>query len=700
MHAKRFVFLVFIFSVIFLCGGCTLLQELGPGTAISPESKLTTSFNELLVLHKEQRFEAIPEFARQRGVVLSPIEKSDFLVNVEMKVTKEGAKLVPERILKRQGRILSTYGHLIHAQVPLSYLRDLASMREVRSVYRPDISVPDAVSEGLTDIQANLWQAAGFDGSGIKVAILDGWFEGYANRQAAGDLPTTVTTSAFGYTSFTACLTSLDHGTECAEIVHDVVPGADLYLVCYDSETDFLNAVDYLIDEGVDVISHSLSAFRGPHNGTSRRSKKIDEARAHNIVWVNSAGNRAQQHWEGYFNDDGGGHHIWNGTDTLQSINLDIGNRVKISLVWNDWGVDEDGHPGGNVDSQDYKINLYKDGVLVISEDDDQEANDATDPYEYLHYIAPSAGVYEIEVESVHATGAPEYLDLFVVGANIEHQVIAGSVPLFADAVGSITVGAVTTGGNLLQDYSGRGPTNGVGGGEPDGTSRIKPDLVGPTDVTTWDGRFGGTSAPTPHVAGAAALVRQRIGLLDPDDMATWLDHHADLLTYSGENNDIGNGLARLCLLRNSSANNGLDDWRARGSSTVSRLDDGPYFVLGIEGSYLVQDIDLSHMAAEIDAGRIQVEIGASMKVHFVGVREGYPYVYGYLIGTATNPNRINTYMTTGRVMETLWTYADTSYPVPPHTRKIRIFLKRSSVAGVGDSNTAYFDDVCVHLNR
>ena len=156
--------------------------------------------------------------------------------------------------------------------------------------------------------------------------------------------------------------------------------------------------------------------------------------------------------------------------------------------------------------------------------------------------------------------------------------------------------------------------------------------------MTTWDGRFGGTSAATPHVAGAAALVRQRIGLLDMDEIAAWLDHHADLLTYSSENNDIGNGLARLCLLRNPSANNDLDDWRAWGSPTVSRLEGGLYFVLPFEGSYLMQDIDLNHMAAEIDAGGVQVEIGASMKARTVSVREGYPYVYGYLIGTEPIP--------------------------------------------------------------
>lgn len=667
---------------------------------IDPKAKFTTVFNELLELHSKKSFDAIPKFAKQRGVRLRPIKKTEFMVDVEIKVTKAGVSFVPERIRAREGRILSTYKHLIHAEVPLSFLYELASMKEVRSIYQPDVDDLDVVSEGVADIQASLWHGAGFDGSGMKVAILDSSFQGYANRQADGELPAALTTAAFGHGSFADCAVSSDHGTECAEIVHDVVPGADLYLVCASSETDFLNAVDYLIAEGVDVISHSRSTYRGPHDGSSRRSQKINDARTHGIVWVNSAGNRAQQHWEGYFNDDGVGIHVWSGADTRQAIFLNLNQSVKIRLVWNDWGVDVDGYPGGNVNNQDYKINLYKNGILVATQDDNQSGNNAIDPYEYLYYRATEAGNHEIEVETVNNTGAPEYLELFVYNTNIEHPISAGSVPVYGDAVGSITMGAVSVGAHDLMDYSGRGPTNGVGGGEPDGTSRIKPDLVGPTTVTTWDGDFGGTSAATPHVAGAAALVKQRVGLINPNDIHTWLDHHADLLTYPGENNNIGNGLARLCLLRNSSAESGLDDWITWGTPGVEGPADNQYFILGTEGVHLYQDIDLSDMADEIDSGGFEVTISGIMKADVVGVREGYPYIYGYLFGTDTNPNRINTYMTTGRVIEIDWTYTEKAYPVPPYTRKIRIFMMRSSYAGASDANTAYLDDICVYLNR
>jgi hypothetical protein len=171
-------------------------------------------------------------------------------------------------------------------------------------------------------------------------------------------------------------------------------------------------------------------------------------------------------------------------------------------------------------------------------------------------------------------------------------------------------------------------------------------------------------------------------------------------LTYPSENNDIGNGLVRLCLLRNPSSDDGLDDWIAWGTPGSAGPADNQYFLLDTEGSYLYQDIDLSSMADEIDAGGFEVNLSAIMKVNVVGVREGYPYIYGYLIGTATNANRINTYMTTGRVMETDWTYTEKTYPVLPYTRKIRIFMKRSSYAGASDVNTAYFDDICVYINR
>ena len=75
-----------------------------------------------------------------------------------------------------------------------------------------------------------------------------------------------------------------------------------------------------------------------------------------------------------------------------------------------------------------------------------------------------------------------------------------------------------------LESYSSQGPTI---------DNRMKPDLVGPDSVSssiygyfTACGRsgFAGTSAATPHVAAAAALVKQANPSFGPDQIATYLE--------------------------------------------------------------------------------------------------------------------------------------------------------------------------------
>ena len=82
----------------------------------------------------------------------------------------------------------------------------------------------------------------------------------------------------------------------------------------------------------------------------------------------------------------------------------------------------------------------------------------------------------------------------------------AGSVRSPGNAHKAIGIGAADLQTDLLEDYSGRGPS-------ADG--RYKPDLVFPTNVETARstsntalGSFGGTSAATPIAGGAAGLLR------------------------------------------------------------------------------------------------------------------------------------------------------------------------------------------------
>ncbi len=91
-----------------------------------------------------------------------------------------------------------------------------------------------------------------------------------------------------------------DHGTACAEIVHDMAPGAELYLAHDGEELDFYLAVDWMIGQGVHVISYScgwLDPFPGdgagdPHNPVNQ---KVTEARAAGVLFVTSSGNRARR---------------------------------------------------------------------------------------------------------------------------------------------------------------------------------------------------------------------------------------------------------------------------------------------------------------------------------------------------------------------------------------------------------------------
>jgi len=104
-----------------------------------------------------------------------------------------------------------------------------------------------------------------------------------------------------------------------------------------------------------------------------------------------------------------------------------------------------------------------------------------------------------------------------------------------------VTVGAVAWDSRGLEGYSSRGPT---------ADNRVKPDVVGPDAVDTASygaGAFTGTSAATPHVAGAAALILSK----NPSLSVASLRQALERATTSGgstsaKNNDVGFGLIDL----------------------------------------------------------------------------------------------------------------------------------------------------------
>jgi len=150
------------------------------------------------------------------------------------------------------GRVERTAGTLVQAAVPPSALRALSQKSAVDFIRAPFLRVEQAVSgEEVAATVASAWHDEGFTGKGVKVAVIDGGFQGLPERQATGELPANVVAMDFCGSRFGS---ATDHGTAVAEIVHEMAPDAQLYLLCTRDRAD-LRAV--------------LGTSRGLHGGST-----------------------------------------------------------------------------------------------------------------------------------------------------------------------------------------------------------------------------------------------------------------------------------------------------------------------------------------------------------------------------------------------------------------------------------------------
>lgn len=259
--------------------------------------KLDSVLERLFSEHKNGQVEAAA-FAQQRN-----IDFIDNLVTVTIEAAPGELDNACVAAAALGADIEASYENLVRVSVPVSALIDLAEDPAVRFVRLPLRPVPLVVSEGMGLINADVWHMAGYTGAGVKIGILDGGFNGYTGLLGT-ELPAAVTTQWFGSGGTEG--TSV-HGTACAEIVYDIAPDADFYLTNIDDGIDFGNAVDWLISQGVDVISCSLIwPAGGTGDGTGYFCDRVTDARAAGILWAQAAGNYAQSHWQGDWQDTDG----------------------------------------------------------------------------------------------------------------------------------------------------------------------------------------------------------------------------------------------------------------------------------------------------------------------------------------------------------------------------------------------------------
>ena len=178
------------------------------------------------------------------------------------------------------GRVLAQSKSLMRVSVPASSLlavSELPGVRFVRRPYRPHAQ-QETWSEGGWSIKAyeNAYDNYHVRGQGVKVAIIDVGFKGA--RHLPGDMPARWWSHDFtGEGIYTD--DEIVHGTACAEIIHDVAPEAELYLYKVGDDVDLENAKDLCIQNGVDIISHSMSWLgTGIGDGKGRACEIVNDA--------------------------------------------------------------------------------------------------------------------------------------------------------------------------------------------------------------------------------------------------------------------------------------------------------------------------------------------------------------------------------------------------------------------------------------
>ena len=503
--------------------------------------ELGSVYKDFYLAYQQGGQETALALARQRGI----LNDSDEVVMTLVLDTEDSAPLVAE--LEAEGVIVkASFRNKINVAIPVSLIQEQIQAEEPELIIQRISNLDHVIrmefpqkattkqgavlGQGVDVTLANNWHQQGITGAGVKIGVLDLGFGGYQDLLGT-ELPDNVTVEIFGDDY---AFNSQVHGTACAEIVHEMAPDAELFLAYYDgSDVAMGLAVEWLLNQGVDIISNSTgSNGLTPMDGTGFAAEVVDWAHDSGVFWANAAGNEADVHYRGRFTDSNGDtiHEYFPDTELLPFIPFGPGIETQIILSWDDWN---------NV-NQDYDFGLFdNEANLLAKSEEPQEGKKGQMPIEGFIYEFDDNEVYLLVIQNYDGLARGDAtFDIFINGGVMHPDFVVPERSLSSpsDARGSFAVGAVNWADDVLEPYSSNGPT-------ADG--RIKPDLSAPSvvDSASYDpDPFDGTSAATPHVAGAAALVKQAFPEFTPDDIAAYLQEQSLDLGPAGPDNAFGVG--------------------------------------------------------------------------------------------------------------------------------------------------------------
>jgi len=427
------------------------------------------------------------------------------------------------------------------------------------------------------------WQSAGYEGSGIKVAVIDSGFMSLTAAQAEGDTPSSYVSCDFTGGGLEA---TTPHGTAVAETIFDLVPQAEFYLYKIADGTDFENAKDSCISNGVDVINHSMGWFNagGYYDGTGFICGVTNDAINNGILWVNSAGNSAEDHYRSTFTDDTvDSYHDFSvtganinpiGPDSVSVWYHNVGENIIITLNWDDYPYSD----------QDYDLYLlrYTGSWALIDSSTDRQTGVFTRPEETIVFTNPyDNGMYGVAVKEYSTTTDADFT-FFNLDKSFGYRTNSSSLTDPGTITDVVTVGAIdrinyTSGPQ--EPFSSQGPTT-------DG--RTKPDVTAPDNCNSYAyGYWYGTSLSSPLTVGVCALIKSRYPGYSNSDIRNYLytDCTVDLGT-AGKDNIYGWGKVEMPdFALTITSPNGGENWQVTSSHDITWTSSGTSGTVHIEYS-------------------------------------------------------------------------------------------------------------------
>ncbi|MCA8910847.1 MAG: S8 family serine peptidase [Planctomycetes bacterium] len=380
-------------------------------------------------------------------------------------------------------------------------------------------------SEGIKAMRTDLYEAAGLNGQGVHIAVLDIGFNGVDGEEsnlADADMAGYVPKPGEG-----------SHGTAMVEVIHDIAPAALVSIYRIDEDLDVYTATRNALENGADVIVCALSWFELPGRGIASDAARM--ATAEGALWVNAAGNFADG---GYYENEGLGTTT---VDDSEFVVFDSRSNDYMQFI-SGWvrgqsvtlHFDQDWSSDATLDAR-LALEVYSwDGMsgtftLVAGGNPEMQHQ--------VVGLVPEAGMYYFPMIRIDQAGEIGRFRMFSPDADLYYNSAVGSLANPAAVPEVISVGAVDAG-----DYSDGGAPAGYSS-QGGGIFGLTLDLCGPTNVTTGtygSQGFSGTSAAAAHVAGLLALQLQDPMLKnDPVNLMRFTDIGAQ-----GEDAESGRGLA------------------------------------------------------------------------------------------------------------------------------------------------------------